>query len=83
MGESSLHRFTITCAHGEGEPLHRALRVEAGSHIAEDLVLTWSPDNETIFVVTENVGLVLSVVKRMAPRAVVDEAVGRSVNAEE
>ena len=77
MGEpSSLHRLTITCRHGEGEPLHRALRVEAGNHIAEDLVLTWSPDNETIFVVTENIGLIRSVVDRMAPRAMVDETVG-------
>lgn len=44
--------------------------------MAEELILTWSPDDETIYVVTENVGLIRSVVHRMAPRAVVDEAVG-------
>ena len=61
MGER-LHRLTITCQHGEGEPLRRALRVEAGSHLAEDVILRWSPDNETIYVVTESVGLVNSVI---------------------
>ena len=76
MGDA-LHRLTIICRHGEGEPLHRALRVEAGHHISEDLILTWSPDNETIYVVTENVRLVRSVVERMAPHAVVNEAIDR------
>ena len=73
---AELHRLTITCRRGEGEPLHRALRVEAGSHIAEDLILTWSPNDETIYVVTENIELVLSVTRRMAPGATVDVAEG-------